>query len=131
MTFLAMSLIAGCGRSTEEYPTDTGARAATREFFEAIGRRDWSAAHAALDADGRRTCSRDEFARRGAAYLKRIGFDSFTVRAPVCEERGDEANAHIVLSGRGHNRREYKEAVIVRRRDGKWSVVLPARFGGS
>jgi len=128
---LAVSAAVGCGRPPAERPTDTGARDATREFFEAIGRRDWGTAHAALDADSRRTCSRDEFARRGEAYLKRVGFDAFAARAPVCEERGDEATAHVTLAGQGHARREYKDAVTVRRRNGKWGVVLPVRFGGS
>ncbi|QJW99182.1 hypothetical protein [Frigoriglobus tundricola] len=131
VTLLAVALLAGCRRPPEERPIDTGARDAARVFFEAIGRRDWGTAHAALNGDSRRTCSRDELARRGEVYLKRVGFDAFTARAPVCEERGDEATAHMVLTGAGHARREYKDAVIVRRRDGKWGVVLPVRFGGT
>ncbi len=126
---LSLVLLAGCGRPADELPADTGSRDAARAFFDAVGKRDWAAAHHALDPDSRRACSSEELARRGAAYLKQVGFAPSGVKVPVCEERGDEATAHVTLTGHGHNRREFKDAVTLRRRDGKWAVVLPAGFG--
>jgi hypothetical protein len=122
-------LQAGCGAPAEERSADTGARTAARAFFDALGRRDWAAAHDALDPESRQACSPTELARRGEVYLKRVGFDSFLTRVSACEERGDEATAHLVLTGRGHGRRDYKEAVIVKQREEKWGVVLPQNFG--
>jgi hypothetical protein len=117
----------GCGQPAEESAADTGSRTAARAFFDALGRRDWSAAHDALDPESRRACPRAELARRGEVYLKRVGFDPFTARVSACEERGDEATAHLVLTG--HGRGEYKQAVIVKRRGERWGVVLPQKFG--
>ena len=63
------------------------------------------------------------------AYLKQVGFEPSGVKVAVCEERGDEATAHVVLTGRGHGRHEFKDAATLRRRDGRWGVVLPSGFG--
>ncbi len=124
-------LAGGCGRTPEERPTDTGSREVVKAFFGAIGQRDWGAAYDALDPESRRKCSREEFARRGEVYRKQLGFELTGVQVPICEERGDEATAHVMLTGRGHSRREYKDAITLRRQDGKWWVVLPTRFGHS
>ena len=71
----------------------------------------------------------EEFGRQAGAYRRQLGFEPTAVRVPACEERGDEATAHVVLTGRGKDRHEYKDAVMLRRRDGRWLVVLPAEFG--
>jgi hypothetical protein len=121
--------LAGCGRPADGPPADTGSRAAVRAFFEAVGRRDWSVAYDALDPDSRARCSGEEFARRAEAYRQGLGLDPTGVRIPACEERGDDATAHVVLTGRGHGRREYRDAVTLRRRDGRWGVLPPAGIG--
>ena len=121
-------LLAGCGRPADGRPPDTGSRDAARGFFEAVGRGDRSA-YDLLHPDSQAKCSADEFARRAEAYRRKLGFEPTAVRVPACEERGDEATAHVVLTGRGHGRHEYKDAVVLRRRDGRWLVVLPAEFG--
>jgi hypothetical protein len=126
---LALLLVAGCGRRADDHPADTGSRDAVKAFFEAVGRQDWPTAYDALDPESRKGCSRDEFVRRAEAYRAGLGFDLDVVRVPTCEERGDEATAHVILAGSGHNRREYKDTVTLRRRDGRWGVVLPTRFG--
>jgi hypothetical protein len=122
-------VLAGCGKPADDRPPDTGSREAARSFFEAVGRGDHAAGYEFLDPESMAGCSADEFGRRVGAYRRQLGFEPTTVRVPACEERGDEATAHVVLAGRGKERHEYKDAVILRRRDGRWLVVLPASFG--
>jgi hypothetical protein len=122
-------LLAGCGKPADERPPDTGSREAVRGFFEAAGRGDHTAGYELLHPDSKVSCSAGEFGRRVDAYRRQVGFEPTTVRVPVCEEREDEATAHVVLTGRGKDRHEYKDTVILRRRDGRWLVVLPAKFG--
>ena len=122
-------LLAGCGRPTDERLPDTGSRDAARGFFEAVGRGDRAAGYDLLHPESKAACAADEFGRRAEAYRGRLGFEPTGVRVPACEERGDEATAHVVLTGRGQGRHEYKDAAVLRRRDGRWLVVLPAEFG--
>ncbi len=126
--FLAL-LAAGCGGPAAEPRADTGARAAARGFFEAVAKQDWAAGYAALYPDGRKGVSEADFARRGAAYRRKLGFEPATVRVPVCEERGDAATARVELSGPGGAKHHYKDAVTLTRDGAGWRVVLPAKFG--
>lgn len=123
-------LLAGCGKPAEPV-TDTGAKAAARGFFDAVARQDWPAGYAALHPDARRGLTEAEFARRAAAYRRRLGFEPAAVRVPVCEEHGDAATARVELVGRGHGRHQYRDAVTLRRDAGGWRVLPPAKFGGN
>lgn len=128
-TFILFLLtVTGCGSEPKDPPpTDTGARAAAVAFFEALGRKDWSAAYSVIDSKG---LTPAEFSRRGATYSRKVGLDEVSVHIRACEERGDEATAHVVLTGKGHSRHSYRETVFLRQQDGAWRVVLPTNFGG-
>lgn len=121
--------VAGCGPAADPGPPDTGAREAARGFYRAVVQRDWARAYAALDPGSRKGCSEGEFVRRGEAYRRHLGFDPTEVRVPTCAERGDEATARVELTGPGAGRHHFKDAVTLRRHDGRWRVVLPPRFG--
>jgi hypothetical protein len=91
---------------------------------------DWPAAYAALHADGRKRLSAEQFAGLARQYRRGVGFEPTAAHVRSCEERGDEAVAHVTLTGQaaGH-RRFHKDAVTLRRGAGGWGVVLPPRFG--
>jgi hypothetical protein len=121
-------VIAGCHAPL--LPADTGSRDAVRGYFQAIIRQDWALAHAALDRESRSRCPRDEFADLAARYRVGLGFQPEEVRLRSCEEQGERAVAQVLIRGRaGQRRRLFKDAVTLRRDEGKWGVVLPARFG--
>ncbi len=126
---LVICVVAGCGGSSDPAPTDTGARDAVRAFADAVVRRDWPAAQALLAPDSRPAWSPAEFARRGEAYRQRFGFEPTATHLRTVEERGDDATAHLDYSGSGTGRHHFKETLTLRRRDGAWGVVVPARFG--
>ena len=119
----------GCGGSSEPTPTDTGAREAVRAFADAVVRRDWPAAQASAAPDARQAWPPAEFARRGEAYRQRFGFEPTAAHVRTLEERGDDATAHFEYSGNAAGRHHVKETLTLCRRDGKWGVVVPARFG--
>jgi hypothetical protein len=125
----ALAALAGCGE-TATPPTDTGAEAAARDYYEAILRQDWAKAHAALHPDSRARCGPKQFARLAQNYLRNLGFHPREVRVRSCEEHGSEAVAHVVFTGQSSSRRRYyKEAVTLRPSGNGWGVVLPPRFG--
>ncbi len=120
----------GCGGNSDPTPTDTGARGAVRSFADAVVRRDWPAAQALLAPDAARPAwSPTEFARRGEAYRQKFGFEPTAAHVRTLEERGDEATARLDYSGNATGRHHFKETLTLRRRDGVWGVVVPARFG--
>jgi hypothetical protein len=129
--FCAVALIAvGCGKSHEDPSAfDTGAKEAVRVFYSAIVNRDWPVAYAVVHPDGRRGWSQGQFAGRADTYRKQLGFEPITVRVPTCEEHGQEATAHLEISGKGGGRTIYKDAITLRNFDGRWLIVLPANFG--
>jgi hypothetical protein len=123
---LATLLAAGCGHGNAE---GTGAEEVTRTYFEALCRRDWPAAFAALHPDSRRAGEK-AFSRLAASYRRGLGFEPGEVRIRSCEEHGDEAVAHVVITGQVSNRhRSFKDAVVLRHGPGGWGVVLTPRFG--
>jgi hypothetical protein len=128
---LAAVVVAGCrGRSDAPPRVKTGAEEAAREYFEALVNRDWPAAYRALDPQSRAGCGRDQFARRAEAYRRALGFEPAEVHVQSCDERGDEAVAHVNLRGvAGSSPRVYRDAVGLRRGPAGWAVVLPSRFG--
>jgi hypothetical protein len=126
---LTLTLLAtGCGRPPEAPPPDTGSREAARAYFTAIARRDWPAALDALDPDSRRRHTAASFAKAAQAYRQRLGFDADGVQVRACEEHGDGATAHFVLTGKGPGRHQYRDAVTLRRTGAGWRVVLPTTF---
>jgi hypothetical protein len=128
---VAAVALAGCGRSDVPPPrVSTGAEDAARAYFEALVSRDWPAAYQALDAKSRAGCDGDRFARLAEAYRRGLGFEPTAVHVQSCDERGDEAVAHVNLEGRaGESPRVYRDAVGLRRGPAGWGVVLPDRFG--
>ena len=62
--------------------------------------------------------------------LGNLGFEPSAVHIRACEERAAEATAHVVLTGRGAGQeRRYRDAIVLRRDDNGWHVVLPSHFG--
>jgi hypothetical protein len=126
---LAAVLAAGCGRGPAA-PADTGSREAVQTYYEALLRQDWAGAHASLHPDSRAQCGAADFVRRARTYRGGLGFEPETVQVRSCEEHGDEAVAHVMLTGRGGDRqRHYQDGVTLRRSAPGWGVVLPPRFG--
>jgi hypothetical protein len=120
---------AGCGRSSDPPPPDTGAREAVRGFYQAVIRRDWTGAYSLLHPDTTKAWSPSEFSRRADAYRGKLGFDPARVAVRTCDEHGEEATARVSLSGPGGGRHTYEDTLFLRRHAGEWRVVLPPRFG--
>jgi hypothetical protein len=119
---------AGCRRTP--VPAGTGAGQVARHWYEALLRQDWAEAYHLLHADSRARCTEEQFARLAQNHRRTLGFESEAVRLSSCDEKGDEAIAHVVLTGRAGNRqRYYRDAVVLRRGAEAWGVVLPPRFG--
>jgi hypothetical protein len=93
-------------------------------------RQDWQQAHVALHPDSKKRLTLEEFTRLAQAYRRNIGFDPEELRVQSCEEKGAEAIARVVLTGRNASRlRRYKDAVVLRQSADGWRVILPAAFG--
>ncbi len=121
-------LAAGCGGKAA--PPLSEAEPAALRFFTALKDRDWPAAYAALSADGRKRLSVAEFTQRAQRYRQGLGFEPTAAHVRSCDERGDEAVAHVSLTGQsGGRQRFHKDAVTLRRGAEGWGVVLPPRFG--
>jgi len=127
---LALAVV-GCDRPPPPAPPDTGSRAAAQGFFAAIIRQDWSSAHAALQEEDRRRLSPERFAALARQYRQGLGIEPQGVHLRACEERGDEAIAHVTLTGRKPDGRQghFRDAISLRRAESGWVVVLPANFG--
>lgn len=120
---------AGC-KSPTPPETGTGAREAARGYYEALARMDWEAAYASLESDSRGRYRRDEFARLAAEYRRKLGFDPRGVTVRACEEQGDAAIAHVVLTGAAPaGRKSFRDGISLRREGTTWGVKLPHRFG--
>ncbi len=122
------SVLAGCDRAAA--PAGSGAREAAHAYYEALLRRDWPKAYAALHPDSRKRLGGEQFAQRAQAYRRDLGFEAEKVHVRACEERGAEAVAHVTLDGRSAGKgRHYRDAVTLRRGDAGWGVVLAPNFG--
>jgi hypothetical protein len=118
----------GCDQPPEERP-DTGAKECVQAYYEALLRKDWPRAYAVLDPRSQKRCSSQQFIRLAQSYGSHVGFDPEAVQVWACEERGADATAHVVLTGRsGTHYRRYKDAVTLRWTD-DWRIVLPSNFG--
>jgi hypothetical protein len=125
---LVGSVLIGCGRAPEQ-PLESGAKECVRGYFEALMRKDWPRAYASLDPRSQKRCSSQQFSRLAQSYQRNLGFEPEAVQVRACEERGMEATAHVVLTGRTatHTHR-YKDAITLCRND-EWHIVLPPNFG--
>ncbi len=125
---LLLSLaVLGCGASAAP---GTGAREAAQSYFEALCQRDWERAFSSLEARSRARLSKTEFARLAQEYNRQLGFEPQGVKLRACNERGLDAVAHVLVTGRtGSKDRRFKDAVVLRQDAGRWAVVLPASFG--
>jgi hypothetical protein len=132
-TLLAAAAAAGCGRENT-LPTEagakTGAAEAARAYFESLARKDWPAAYRALDAGSKSRCDAQRFAQLGQVYHQNLGFEPSEVTVQSCDERGDQAVAHVILKGiAGSSPKYYRDAAELHRGAGGWAVVLPGTFG--
>ena len=129
---LLLLAIAGCGEKADPHPVrpDTGAAAVARGYGEALLRKDWSSAYRALDPASKGAGGEAAFAGLAQNYYRSLGFDPTEVRVRSCDERGDEAIAHLTLKGRkGSSQRYHKDTLSLRRQGGTWGIVLPNNFG--
>ncbi len=122
-------VVNGCGQSTDSPSPNTGSREAVKGFYEAFIRRDYPGAYSLLHPDSTKSISSAEFSRRADTYRGRLGFDPVKVAVRTCDEHGDEATARVSLNGPGGGRHSYGDNLFLRRHEGQWRVILPARFG--
>ena len=130
MGFGVLLLMVGCRAEEPLYLPDTGSRLVVRAFYSGIIERDWANAHGALHVDSRKVFPIETFAKNAERYRQKLGFEPNAVHVRSCDEHGEEATAHIVLTGSGNKLHQYKDAILLRRLDGKWWIVLPAAFKG-
>jgi hypothetical protein len=127
-----LTAVAGCSKSPDEPPArvKTGAEEVAQAFFEALANKDWPSAYQALDPQSTAKLREGQFAALAQQYYDSLGFEPTEVHVQSCDERGDEAVAHVNLKGlAGSSARFHKDAVALRRSAGKWRVVLPDYFG--
>ena len=125
---LVFVVASGCGGHGRAAP-DTGARQCLKVFFEAVVEKNWEESYAALDPPSKRACTQAQFQVLAQNYLRGLGFVPESVRLQFCEEQGMEARGHVVLEGHLEDKsRRYKDAVLLRRSDDCWGIVLPSSW---
>src|SRR3954469_11488827 len=82
--------LVGCG-SKPTPATDTGAKDVVQAYGDAVVRRDWARAYAALHPEIRARWGEAPFARAAEAYRAGLGFDPRTFRVRSCEVQGGRA----------------------------------------
>ncbi len=128
MAVLVAAWLLGC--STPQTRVDTGARGVGQSFFEALLKKDWRAAYAALHPNSQAACTVEEFGRRAERYRRSLGFEPEVVHVRSCEEHGAEAVMHVVFSSeKNAGGRLFKDAVTLRTTPTGWAVILPENFG--
>jgi hypothetical protein len=101
-------------------------------YYEALLRRDWPTAYAALDADSQAWCNLALFSQLAEQYVRNLGMESPEVHLRSCEEHGDQGVAHVTIMGQGHNKQGlYKDGLTLRRGTQGWRIVLSPKFGRS
>jgi hypothetical protein len=119
----------GCG-SNPPPPAGTGAAEAAERFFAALVARDWSIAYDGLDDATKAKWALDCFRTLATNFRTDWGFDPESVLVRSCDEHGNDATAHVVLSGRGKTGHKlWKDAVVLRRGPAGWRVIPPSTFG--
>jgi hypothetical protein len=128
LCLLAAALLAGCNEKSVS-PADSGARETVQSYFEALIQRDWQRAYSILDSKSRERVTRDQFVQLAKNY-RDLGFEPEAVKLRSCEEHGNEAIAHVFLTGKMQKKDgRYKDAVVLRRTEKGWGIVLSADFG--
>lgn len=129
LVLAAAGLAVGC-RPRPAVPADTGARAAARAFFDALSRREWDRAYAALAPESKARVGPEQFTRLAENYHRSYDLKPGAVQVGPCEEHGPKALAHVTLT-RLHpaKNRRHKDAVVLRWDGAGWGVELPAGFG--
>jgi hypothetical protein len=128
---LVAGILLGCSPSPEE-SSGTGAKECVQEFYEALIQQDWPRAYAVLDPQAQKRLGSLQFNRLGLAYRNSLGFEPQAIHVRACEERGTEATAHVVLTGRTiKQEHRYKDAITLRQGEQGWRVQLPPHFGGT
>jgi hypothetical protein len=125
---ITLAAVGGCSPAAPT-PPGSGAREAALAFFRAVVVRDWDAAYAALDADSRGRVTSARFAELAAAYRAGLRFEPAGAAVTACDENGDRATAHVVLTGRAAAHQRFKDTVTLRRGSAGWGVILPSNFG--
>ena len=125
IVLLAGFAAGGCRKKADPGPPDTGAKSAARAFYDALLRRDDAAARAVVDPEP----TADAFGPLAEGYRAKLGFGPTAVHVLACEEHGDDATAHVELTGPAAGRHRYKDAITHRSVAGGWRVVLPPTFG--
>jgi hypothetical protein len=126
---LLIGWVCGCG---EAPPVGTGAEAVAQAYCEALLRQDWVSAYGALDPASKGAVRSDQFPPLARERWQRADFEPEGVQVRACEERGNEATAHVIFRGRAKGRpRFYRDAVTLRRSGERWAVVLPQALGQS
>jgi len=121
--------LAGCG-SGAKTASDTGARQCVIGFGEALLRHDWTAAHDLLHPESKKRLALQSFTAAARAYLRDMGFTADTLGLRACEEREGEATGHVIFSGRAEGKsRRYRDALVMKKTDEGWGIVLPASWG--
>jgi hypothetical protein len=128
---LALTItVAGCGPAAVQGPPDTGARGTARAFFEALIHQDWPAAFATIDPDRQAGLRADAFAAQAKQYRDGHGFEPDAVLFRGCEEQGDQAVAHVVVTGKSaEGRRQFRDSVKLRKTPAGWRIVRVDGFG--
>ncbi len=127
---VTLAALVGCGRPAPPPRVDTGASEAVRAYFDGVLRKDWNALYPALHPDSRKRYTREQFAQRAIAGRKRMRFEPEACHIRSCQEQGDRALAHVVLTTKTtRHKPRFNDAVVVRRSAGVWRVVLPDHFG--
>ncbi len=123
----ALLVLALCSCSEPKATTaDTGAKEAASQFFGAACGPNPRGAYEMLDAVSQKKVTAERFVQLAKRYVKNLGFDVEKVHIHAFDEHGDEATAHLTLSGRG---KRFNDGLTLQRKDGKWQVLLPGNFG--
>jgi hypothetical protein len=126
---LLLALAAG-GCGGEAAPTVSEARATARTFYTAIVREDWPTAYALLAPEVQARLDADAFAALGKQYRTGFGFEPANVEVRSCDEQGDQATAHVVVTGNSASKKNhYRETATLRKGPTGWKVVPPEAFG--
>jgi hypothetical protein len=122
--------LSGCGNSPAARPGQTGAAEAAGRYLHALAQHDWVAAYDALDSSSQSARSQDQFIHFVEGYFRQMGFEPQAVHLRACQERGEEAIAHIQFRGAvDSSPRFFKDALELRRGPTGWAVVLRSDFG--
>ncbi len=120
---------AGCAGKTAA-PDPNGAAVTARAYLDSLAHRDWPAAYDVLDGPSQGAVTREQFARRAENYYRSLGFEPERANVQSCQERGDQALAHVNFVGQaGSSTRYFKDGFALRREPAGWRVVLRLNFG--